>query len=82
MKNNLKNIVAPLLYQMNAMVWGLILPRLYLQEYGDVANTKNALIGYDPDCVVPNEEWYKYASTVTWAQLNARPAGEAAAAGA
>ena len=47
-----------------------------------MANTKNALIGYDPDCVVPNEEWYKYASTVTWAQLNARAAGAADAAGA
>ncbi len=50
MKNNLKNIVAPLLYQMNAMVWGLILPRLYLQEYGasihGLSSTVSTIMNY------------------------------------
>lgn len=44
---------------------------LYMQEYGSVQNTANALIGYEANCVVPDEAWYKFASTATPADLAA-----------
>lgn len=46
---------------------------LYLEAYGDTANTRNALVGYDANCVVPDDAWYKYASTATAADLAADP---------
>ncbi len=34
---------------------------LYLEKYGDSKNSRNALIGSDGECVVPDEAWFKEA---------------------
>lgn len=40
---------------------------LYLEKYGDVFNSRNALIGIDPDCPVPDADpkWFAQASSMT-----------------
>ena len=39
--------------------------RLYLEEYGEAENSANALIGYDANCVVVDEEWLAAAEAAT-----------------
>lgn len=34
----------------------------YLEKYGDTMNSRNALIGTDPDCVVVDTDWFAEAS--------------------
>ena len=59
---------------------------LYMQKYGETANTKNALIGTDAGCVVPEKEWFAFAAKATpeqakqYLEAQAADGGKAAAA--
>lgn len=50
MKRELKNVFVPLVYQLNAMIWALVLPRLYLSEYGasihGLSSTISTILNY------------------------------------
>lgn len=50
MKRELKNVIVPLVYQLNAMIWALLLPRMYLSEYGasihGLSSTVSTIIDY------------------------------------
>ena len=37
----------------------------YLEKYGDEENSRNALVGIDPNCVVPDAEWFQQTTGYT-----------------